>query len=312
MRHWPAAAIIGLALIAHGWGTALAQTPFRPVATVNKSLITAYDVDQRARILVALGAEGTPAELGSVALDQLIEDRLKLEAATNAGFDATPEVVAEGLAQVSERLGVSAEEFQRRMNDAGISDQALEDLVTGQMLWRDVVRTRFLGRIELGEAQIDEELALRAPGAGGTRYRFQEIGLPLSVQGRTPAETRALADELYRELSAGGDFTAAVRTYSRARSAEVDGDVGWVSAADLPPVLLRQVIDLPEGSVLPPQPVEQGITLLKLVAREDVAQAAADPELREQIRRDLLTERLDLLSQGLIQELRREAMIELR
>ncbi len=313
MRLWIQAAMV-VAGLAGGLAPAAAQTPFRPVATVNKSLITAYDVDQRARIIAALGAAtGGPDELGNLALDQLIEDRLKLQAATDVGLEPTPEVIAAGVAEIAGQLGVSAPEFRDRLRGAGVSDQAIADLVTGQMLWREVVRERFRGRVELGEAEIDAEIALRA-GGGLQSFRFTEIGLPFRDGGRTEAETRALADRLHRELSAGGDFEAAVATYSRAPSVPQGGDVGWVAEEDVPPPLLRQIAALPVGAVLPPQAVPGGLAILRLADRrvEGSEEAAADPLLRERVRRELIGQRLELLSQGLIQELRRDAMIELR
>lgn len=291
-----------------------AQTPFRAVATVNESLITAYDVDQRARIIAALGGSQTDSEaLGNAALDQLIDDRLKMQAAKRAGLEPTPEIITAGVSEVAGQLGTQPEVFVERLRSAGVSDGAIEDLVAGQMLWRELVRARFRGRIELGEAEIDAEIAL-AGGSAADSFRIQEIGLPARDGGRTEAETRELAERLYRELSAGGDFAAAVAQYSRAPSAQRGGEVGWVPAADMPPAIRSQVAQAAEGDVLPPQPVQGGFSILRVVARRGGpgADPAADPALRERVRREMTTQRLDLLSQGLIQELRRDAMIEVR
>ncbi len=293
-------------------GAVAQETPFRPVATVNASIITAYDVDQRARILAALGAEAAPEDLANLALDQMIEDRLKLQAAKQAGLEPTPEAVARGVQAFAAQLGTTPEAFRGRLEAAGVTDQAIEDLVAGQILWLDVVRERFRGRIELGEAEIDAEIAL-GRGSEDAAYRMQEIGLPFAADGRTEAETRALADRLYRELAAGGDFAAAVERYSRAPSAARGGEVGWIPAADIPPGLLRIVAGLPEGGVTPPQSVQGGLSILRVAERRVAGDVdPEDPELREQVRRDLVGRRLELLSQGLIQELRRDALIELR
>jgi peptidyl-prolyl cis-trans isomerase SurA len=305
----------GLAMAVGAGPQAGAQTPFRPVATVNESLITAFDVDQRARMMAMLGAQAESEQaLASMALDRLIEDRLKLEAAEDVGLEPTSEIVEQGVATMAGQVGVSPQEFRARLAEQGITEQAITDMVASQMLWREVVRERFRGRIEFGEAEIDAEIALAAEGRA-SRLRLQEIGLPLEGSGRTPEETRALADRLYRELSAGGDFAAAVRRHSRAPSVENGGNVGWVDAADLPPRLASVLARVEPGAVAPPQEVQGGITLLRVLERERVAAEEADPqdpELRERVRRELTSRRLELLAQGLIQELRRDAMIELR
>ena len=298
-----------------GLAPAAAQTPFRPVATVNKSLITAFDIDQRARVLAMLGASA-PSEqaLASMALDALIEDRLKMEAARQAGLASSPEVIQTGLAAYAERFGTTPEAFRAGLESRGVTDQAIEDLMSSQMLWREVVNERFRGRIEVGEAEIDAEIALAARETV-TRLRLQEIGLPIAGDGRTPEETRALAERLWRQLVAGADFAAAAREYSRAASAENGGQVGWIAAGDLPPQLASAVAAVEEGGIARPQEVQGGISILRVLEREFSGGGTvdpSDPELRERVRRELMTRRLELLSQGLIQELRRDAMIELR
>ncbi|GMG82303.1 hypothetical protein LNKW23_15160 [Paralimibaculum aggregatum] len=300
------------AIAAVCFGGAAAQTPFRPVATVNSAVITAYDVDQRARIISTLGAGGAnQEELANLALDQLIDDRLKIQAAKDAGLEPTREVVELGVAEVAQQLRLEPEAFVSRLKAAGVTDQAIEDLVSGQMLWREVVRARFRGRIELGEAEIDAEIALSAQ-SGAEAFRIQEIGLPFRDQGRTEAETRALADRLWRELNAGGDFAAAVARYSRAPSADRGGEVGWVSAREVPAGLAAVFAQLPDGGVTPPQPVQGGLSILRVTARRGSGGGPTSEALREEVRREMMNKRLDLLSQGLIQELRRDAMIELR
>lgn len=292
-----------------------AQTPFRPIATVNKSIITAYDIDQRMRILAVLGAptEDTQA-LSNLALDRLIEDRLKVQAAESAGIQAGETMVDDGLSEFASQRGTSAADLRTAFSSAGVDDQALGDLVKSQMLWREVVQQRFRSRVEPGEADIDAEIGV-AGAAGGLRFRLQEIGLPYDADGRTEAETRVLADSLFAELSDGGDFVAAVRAHSKAPSAANAGTVGWVDAEDLPPGIVAALAALEPGQVAPPQAVQGGVALLKVLEVDRATTGGADPQdpaLRESVRRSLMAQRMELLAQGYIQELRREAMIELR
>lgn len=71
--------VLAVALLAFGGaGSARAQNPFEPAILVNSSVITHYDIDQRIALLNALGARG---DLRKQAIDQLTEDRLKVQAA---------------------------------------------------------------------------------------------------------------------------------------------------------------------------------------------------------------------------------------
>ncbi|MGF1502718.1 MAG: peptidylprolyl isomerase [Paracoccaceae bacterium] len=289
-------------------------TPFRPVATVNQAIITAYDVEQRARILLTLGAQPTSQQqLQNLALDELIEDRLKIAEGEANGIRVSPPLVEAGLERYAEAAGVTPEEFRAGMTEAGVSPQALEDLVVSDIVWRDVVRARFRGRVEPGEAEIDAEIAL-VRQSERTQYRLQEIGLPFAGNAAEDAEIRAFAEQLYRSLADGADFSAAVRRHSRAPSVRDDGNVGWVASNTLPPQLLEALSRLETGEVTPPQPVPGGLSILKVAEKREVGSEidADDAEVRARVRRRLLNQRLELLAQGLIQERRRDALIEIR
>jgi peptidyl-prolyl cis-trans isomerase SurA len=106
-----------------------------------------------------------------------------------------------------------------------------------------------------------------------------------------------------------------VRTYSRAPSAARGGEVGWVSTAQMPPDLAETLRDMSPGQVSRPFPVAGGISILKLMEkRVDNAGTidASDPELRDRVRNRLSTQRTARFAEGLLQELRRDALIELR
>lgn len=296
-------------------GVSLAQTPFAPVAVVNDSAITGYDLAQRAQILAALGFPAEePDTLRRAALDQLIEDRLKLQEARRAGLNASDDLMAAGMDDVASRLGVNGAEFQAVLLNQGVVQSAIDDLVAADTLWRQYIRARFGRRLEPGEAEIDAEIAQRG-GAGVDSFRVRELALPLEEDGRSAEETRALARRLFAELTAGADFESAVEEYSRASSAERGGDVGWVTPESLPPEMATALRSLRPGEIAAPIDMPGGVTILKLVDRRDGATGEsdpADPALRAQIRRDLIALQVNRLAQGLLQELRRDALIEMR
>lgn len=292
---------------------ATAQTLFRPVAVVNDSAITGFDLAQRAQILVALGFSTASADaLRNQALDQLVEDRLKVQAGKRIGLKSSPEVVAAGVEQLAARSNLSPTEFRALMNAQGVTDQAVEDMAAAQVIWIQVVRSRFADRVEPGEAEIAAELNLIGT-RGAFDYRLREIGLPLEDDGRTGAQTRALAEQLYNSLSQGGDFAEAVARFSKAPSASRGGDVGWVTTQQMPPNLLNAVRNMNAGDVSQPLDVAGGLSLIQVVEKRATgASQTVDPELRERVRARLVSVQSGRLADGLLQEMRRDALIEVR
>jgi len=198
------------------------------------------------------------------------------------------------------------------MQNQGVTDMALNDLAAAEVVWAQVVRARFQRRVQPGEAEIDAELALIEQRTAFD-YKIEEIGLPLTADGRTEAETRALAEQLYVSLNAGGDFRDAVARYSRAPSAARGGDVGWVSTQRMPPDMLRVLAELEPGEVSRPISVPGGLSILRLAdKRSSGVSLNANPELRERIREELVQRKSARLADGLLQEMRRDALIEVR
>ncbi|MDT8344278.1 MAG: peptidylprolyl isomerase [Thermohalobaculum sp.] len=306
---------LGLLLGLGGAPAAAQQTLFRPVAVVNDQAITGYDLQQRMQILQALGVSTASAEaLRGAALDSLIEDRLKLQEGKRLGLSATPEMITQTAAEMAERLGTTPDAMSALLAAQGVSQGAVEDLIAAEAVWRDVVRARFARRLEPGPAEIEAEIAI-VLGRDVTSWRLREIGLPAAEGNRGEAATRELADRIAAEVAAGGDFGEAIRRYSRAPSAARGGEIGWVSERNLPPNLAAALASLQPGQLTPPLPVPGGFSILQVLETrvEKREQAAADnPELRERVRRALMTQQSARLSEGLLQELRRDALIEAR
>ncbi|MEL6773865.1 MAG: hypothetical protein AAFP23_03825, partial [Pseudomonadota bacterium] len=109
---------------------ATAQTPFRPVAVVNDSAITGFDIDQRMRILRLLGFPTASVEaLQQAALNELIEDRLKLSEGARIGLNPTPDGVAGGYDDVASSIEVATPELRTLLSNQGITEQAMDDFV---------------------------------------------------------------------------------------------------------------------------------------------------------------------------------------
>ena len=290
-------------------------TPFRAVAKVNGDAITGWDVEQRARLLGVIGqAGGSQSARARAALDRLVEERLMLQAGEARGIEPDPEMVAEGIAELAGRSGLAPETFRAGLAEAGVEGSALEDMVGAQMVWREVVRQRFADRVEPTDAEIDSEIALAGEGRARV-VELREIGLALEGEGRSPAETRALAAAIVAELRAGGDFAAAVARHSTAPSAGNGGRVGEVALEALPDEIARALAPLEPGGLTDPLRVGGGYSILQVVSRRSAAGPVPDPqdaELRAQMRRGLVSERLERLSQGLLQDLRRDALIQVR
>lgn len=259
-------------------GAAAAQTAFAPAAIVNDDVVTYYDVEQRAALLRLTGATGGGPEMAQAALDALIDDQLRLQAANRAGVEVSEEMVAAGLDEFAQRFGAaSRDEILSRAAQSGVSPDALRDLIRSQVAWRDLVLRRFRSRATPSEIELDQEIELAASGRSRS-YRLGEIAIPSGEGG--DAQARAALDRVVRELRAGADFSTLARRFSRAPSAANGGDVGWVPETALPPEIGALIAETQTGEITPPIAVPGGFSIFRVIdAREEASPFAQSAQV---------------------------------
>jgi peptidyl-prolyl cis-trans isomerase SurA len=292
-------------LLAFG-GPVLAQNPYAPAITVNDGVITHYDIDQRMRLLGALGAGG---DLRELAVEQLTEDRVKLQAADELGIELPEGAVEAGLDEFATQRGLTVEDVLGVLAAREIDRQTMDDFVEAGLVWREVLTARFRARSMPSEADLDAALELAAVQPL-EMLTLAEIALPFAERGE--AETRELADSLYRELARGGDFAAVAGQYSRSPTAANGGRLEPVPATRLPPSFRTEVLLLRPGQVTRPVPISGGLAIIKLVSVNQVRPEpidASDPAVREELRQRLFTERINSFGQGYLQEMLGDALI---
>jgi len=284
----------------------LAQNPFAPALMINDSVITRYDIDQRIRLIEALGASG---DLRKLAVQQLTEDRVKLQAADAMEIELPEGAIEAGIDEFATSRGLTLDDVQLALDARDIDQQTLNDFVESGLLWREVVGTRFRARATPTDADLDAALEIAA-NTPQEMLTLAEIALPYAELGQP--ETDALAERIYRQAAGGADFGALARQYSRSGTAERDGVLDPVPATNLPPAFRTQVLLLRPGQVTRPLPIAGGVAIIRLVSiRQAPPQPIddSDPAVREQLRQRLFAERITSFGQGYLQELIGDAII---
>ncbi len=89
----------------------------------------------------------------------------------------------------------------------------------------------------------------------------------------------------------------------------LSGSLGTVKLRDLPEHFRRAVADLAPGQSSKPVPTKTGIHVFVVCARKEAASSLPD---REQVRQTLFGERLTMMAQRYLRDLRRVALLEIR
>lgn len=244
-----------------------AQNLFGPAITVNDSVITGYEIQQRQRMLTVLRAPGDPRKL---AREQLIDDRLRSQAAHDMGIVVSEQDVLDGMGEFAERAKMDREQFVAALAADGVDAETFRDFVKAGIQWRFVIRQRFGARATVSEDEIDRALSSQGSGSS-VRVLLSEIIMPMPPQ--EEAAVRARADRI-SELRSTGAFSAEARRYSATATRDKGGRLPWQDLNDLPPQLRPLVLGLAPGQVTDPIPLDGAIALFQLRDIEETAYKA--------------------------------------
>ena len=236
---------------------AAAQNPFAPVIEVNEDVITAYEIQQRLLFLRVISPSNATEE---VARQELIDDRLRMQAVRQAGLEPTEQDILDGMEEFAGRANLGAEQFLQALAERGVSEESFRDFVAVGISWRDLVRARFGSRVEISEAEIDRAIAA-ASTEGGVRVLLSEIIMPAPPERFD--EVLARAEQISR-VTSFAEFSSFAEEFSATESRNQGGRLNWSPLTSLPPPLRPLVLALSPGEVTRPIPLENAVALFQL------------------------------------------------
>jgi peptidyl-prolyl cis-trans isomerase SurA len=248
---------------------ATAQGLFAPVVSVNDQVVTRYEVEQRIALLRVFR---TPGDLAQLARQQLIEDRIKLASARNSGIEVSEEAILNGMSEFASRADLSREEFVRAIVGAGVAEETFRDFIIASLSWRDLIRARFLSRVQINEADIDKAMGA-ITGGSTVRVLLSEIIIP------APPEQAAQAQEIAERISqitSIAQFSAEAGSVSATQSRTNGGRLDWMPITNLPAPLRPVILGLGVGDVTQPIPLEGAIALFQLRGIEETGVVAQE------------------------------------
>jgi peptidyl-prolyl cis-trans isomerase SurA len=301
-RRLAAAAVLGIGLAVAAQSGGRAQTV---VVFVNGEPITALDVDQRMKLL-EISTHKVPAR--QEALDELIDENLKLQIGKRYGLEIPDKDVESSFSTMARRVNQTAKQFSEGLTHAGINVPALKRRIKADITWSSIIRGKFPSVNAVGEKDVLSAMESRKTDekdAVSYQYTLREL-LFIVPRGSPPAafETRRRqADELRHRFDSceqGVPFARAlsdVAVREPVRRTSVD-----IGAAQ------RAVLDGTEvGHLTPPELTQDGVEMIAVCARE---KAGGDTVGMAQTREAMVAERYNAQAKRYLEQLRREAIIE--
>ena len=300
-----AGAVVLALLVASGWHTgAHAQV----AALVNGDPITVFDVTHRMRLTeISTHKQQSREE----ALNDLINEKLKLQIARRYIINITDRDVDQTFAGMARHAGLNSQQFADQLSKAGIDVPALKARIKADIGWSAIIRGKFQGSLQVGEKEILDAAKARKKDDKPTPAAFQfKLRQVLLIVPRGSPESayearKKEAEALRARFQGCEEGVAAARTL---RDVTVRDEITR-SSLDVP-TKQREVLDAtPVGGLTPPGVTQLGVEVFAVCSKEPTK--GDSPEERE-VREEISNQRYEAQSKRYLEELRRSAMIEIR
>jgi len=250
------------------------------VAVVNSELVTSVEVNQRVALAMAearrAGAAAPQGEqLRKQVLDSLIDERVVVTYARDAGFKVDEVEIDRAMAAVAAQNKLTVPQLRERLKAEGMDFPRFRSNLRDQLLVDRVREREVIGRIRVGDDEVDRLLAERQAQQGSDlQLNIAQVLVPVpeSASPEVLAQRQARVDSALARLRAGEDFAKVARDLSEDANREAGGEIGLRSASRLPDLFVEAVKAVPVGAyTATPVRSGAGFHILKVIDRQETS-----------------------------------------
>jgi len=252
----------------------------KATAIVNGHVITGTDVDHRLALMVFSvrqgGNEVSPEELQRLrqqVLRNLVDETLQIQAAEAKEIKIEDNVIERAFVDFAQTQKRAPKDFAAYLRSIGSSEESVKRQIRGEYAWMRLQRNQIQPFVNISEDEVKGVIERLNASKGQQKYRIGEIFM--SAPPERAAEVQANIDKIVQQIRQGAPFSAYARQFSEASTAAVGGDLGWVSAEQLPEPLAEAARALPVGQISNPIPVPGGYSVL--LVQDTRRELMADP-----------------------------------
>lgn len=298
------AAALGAALVVLSWSAADAQ---QLVVLVNGEPITATDIVQRTRLTQISTHKAPPRQ---EVLDELIDEKLKLQIARKYKLDITDTEVNTAFNNIATRARTTPQQFTQALAQAGISAEALKSKLRADIAWQQIIRGKFQAQFQIAEkdvvAALDPNKRDDASGAFDYTLRPVLLIVPRGSPEAAFAARRREAEGLRNQFQ---NCDTGIRLARGLKDVAVRDPIVR-SSADFAAAQREVLASTPVGRLTPPEVTQQGIELFAVCNKKEAS--LVDSPTRREVRDRIANERFVEQGRRYLRELRKSAMIEYR
>lgn len=240
------------------------------------------------------------------AIEELVEEKLKLQEAKRLSALTDDQEVEKILGEIAGRNKMTVAQFGEHMKGMGVNISTMRSRFRAEISWREVVRRRFGHLVAIADRDVDR-LVANTQAEDDVELQLQRITIPMPAK----LDQKVIAQRIADADGVASRFTGCANTASLA--ATVAGakfeDLGTKKPATIEEPTRTLLLNAREGDMLPPSVGKAGVEIWAVCGRKVLK---ADDQKREQAQAQLRQKEFEILAQRHLKDLRQDAAIEYR
>lgn len=296
---------LSLSLISHN---AQAQSSVKIAALVNGEIISNQDIQNRINSFlmtsqIPLNAQ-TKGMIVQKVIHSAVDEKIKLQAAEKAGINITEKDINTAIANFEKSNKIPNGELKNILKQAKVSEKSFREQMKADLAWVRFLKSKLQLEGNITQSEIENALAEAKKDLNTPKYQISEIFVK-------KAKAKDIQD-LVENLRKDPRFELYAMKFSDSPSAAKGGNLGWVNQGKLPEKLETVILGLKEGEISDAILLNDGYYIIRLNQKFNPKKDKPTMPNKEEIKNYLTNQKLETLAQKYLQDLRQQAVIEIR
>ena len=241
------------------------------------------------------------------ALDELIDERLKLQEAKRMNVVASDDEVSKIVRSLAEKNKMTEAQFGQHLSGMGADLDGMRARFRAMLSWNDVIRRKFGQQIAITERDVDRVVSQGPAGVDQVELQVQRITLSISekVNQTHVAQRMAEAEGLRGKFKDCKSMSSLAGSVTAARFE----DLGTRKPSTLTEPTKSLLVGAKDGEMIPATVGTGGVELYAVCGRTVIK---ADESKRTAAQEELRAKEFEMLAKRHLQNLRQDALIEYR
>jgi len=288
------------------------------VAIINDAVIVESElVDAMQKIRRQLKAENTASPLDDIlrkqVLEQLINKKLQLQLASQAGLNPSDEEIENTIQDIAKRNHLTVPQLYIELEKRGILRDEYRKNIHDEYIISTMQHQAIGQRITVSDQEVNDFMRSAAWLASTNKeYHLQDIliALPETPTPQDVLNAKKRAAALVEKLKNGANFREISYAESGSNKALQGGDLGFRKLPEIPSAFSALILQANAGDILGPIQAANGFHIIHVVEIRNVsAEGKSKDQQKQQVKKLIFERKYEEALQNWLTKIRSEAFI---